>query len=45
MPRGIFLLIHDEIRGPEIICFIYKNFVDLSKELILKLYMSHGNLK
>ncbi|MFW9940732.1 MAG: hypothetical protein ACFFFT_06810 [Candidatus Thorarchaeota archaeon] len=42
MPRGIFLLIHDEIRGPEIKCSYYTNPVNLSKEFISKLYMSHA---
>ncbi len=42
MPRGMFLLIHDEIMGPEIKCSFYKEPVDLSKEFISKLYMSHA---
>ncbi|MFX1329613.1 MAG: hypothetical protein ACFE91_15910 [Promethearchaeota archaeon] len=42
MPRGMFLLIHDEIIGPEIKCSFYKEPVDLSKEFISKLYMSHA---
>ncbi|MFX0029431.1 MAG: hypothetical protein ACFE8B_09490 [Candidatus Hermodarchaeota archaeon] len=42
MPQGMFLLIHDEIRGPEIKCFYYKNPINLSKEFISKLYMSHA---
>ena len=42
MPQGMFLLIHDEIRGPEIKCSFYKNPVNLSKEFISKLYMSHA---
>ncbi|MFW9972380.1 MAG: hypothetical protein ACFFDF_19495 [Candidatus Odinarchaeota archaeon] len=42
MPRGMFLLIHDEIMGPEIKCSYYKNPVNLSKEFISKLYMSHA---
>ncbi|MFX1380585.1 MAG: hypothetical protein ACFFA4_15980 [Promethearchaeota archaeon] len=42
MPEGIFLLIHDEIVGPEIKCAFYKNPVNLSKEFISKLYMSHA---
>ncbi|MFW9902579.1 MAG: hypothetical protein ACFFDY_15030 [Candidatus Thorarchaeota archaeon] len=42
MPQGVFLLIHDEIRGPEIKCSFYKNPVNLSKEFISKLYMSHA---
>ncbi|MHA2184826.1 MAG: hypothetical protein ACXAAI_07475, partial [Promethearchaeota archaeon] len=42
MPRGLFLLIHDEIRGPEIKCSYYKNPVNLNNEFISKLYMSHA---
>ncbi|MFX1454609.1 MAG: hypothetical protein ACFFDB_04480 [Promethearchaeota archaeon] len=42
MPRGMFLLIHDEIRGPEIKCSFFTNPVNLSKEFISKLYMSHA---
>ena len=42
MPQGVFLLIHDEIRGPEIKCSYYKNPVNLNKEFISKLYMSHA---
>lgn len=42
MPQGIFLLIHDEIRGPEIKCSYYINPVNLNKEFISKLYMSHA---
>jgi len=43
MPRGMFLLIHDEIRGPEIKCSFYTNPVNLNKEFISKLYMSHAS--
>ena len=42
MPCGMFLLIHDEIMGPEIKCSFYTNPVDLNKEFISKLYMSHA---
>ncbi|MFX1432127.1 MAG: hypothetical protein ACFFCY_18310 [Promethearchaeota archaeon] len=42
MPQGVFLLIHDEIKGPEIKCSFYKNPVNLNKEFISKLYMSHA---
>jgi len=45
MRRGIFFLIHDEIRGPEIKCSLYKNFVGLSKEFISKLYMFQANFE
>lgn len=38
----MFLLIHDEIRGPEIKCSFYTNPVSLNKEFISKLYMSHA---
>ncbi|MFX0024358.1 MAG: hypothetical protein ACFE9S_18715 [Candidatus Hermodarchaeota archaeon] len=42
MPEGIFLLIHDEICGPEIKCAYYENQVNLNNEFISKLYMSHA---
>jgi hypothetical protein len=42
MPQGMFLLIHDEIIGPEIKCSFYKSSVNLSKEFVSKLYMSHA---
>ncbi|MHA2394452.1 MAG: hypothetical protein ACXAEX_21140 [Promethearchaeota archaeon] len=38
----MFLLIHDEIRGPEIKCSFYENPVNLNNEFISKLYMSHA---
>jgi len=38
----MFFLIHDEIKGPEIKCSYYTNPVNLSKEFISKLYMSHA---
>jgi len=42
MPRGMFLLVHDDIRGPEIKCSFYTKPVNLNKEFISKLYMSHA---
>ena len=42
MPRGIFLVIHDEIMGPQIKCSYYTKPMALSKEFISKLYMSHA---
>ncbi|MFX1278039.1 MAG: hypothetical protein ACFFA3_01385 [Promethearchaeota archaeon] len=42
MPEGMFLLIHDDIKGPEIRCSYYENQVNLQKEFISKLYMSHA---
>jgi len=45
MPRGMFLLMHDEITGPEIKCSFYKNPVSLSKEFVSKLYMSHAGFE
>jgi hypothetical protein len=42
MPQGMFLLIHDEIRGPEIKCSYFTNPVNLNKEFTSKLYMSHA---
>ncbi len=41
MPQGIFLLIHDEITGPEIKCSYFKIAINLPPDLITKLYMSH----
>ena len=38
----MFLLIHDEIRGPEIKCSFFKNPVSLMKEFTSKLYISHA---
>jgi len=42
MPRGMFLLIHDEIMGPEIKCFYFTKPMPLTKEFVSKLYMSHA---
>ena len=38
----MFLLIHDEIRGPEIKCSYFTNPINLNKEFVSKLYMSHA---
>lgn len=38
----MFLLIHDEIYGPEIKCSFYENKVNLNSEFTSKLYMSHA---
>lgn len=38
----MFLLIHDEVKGPEMKSTYYINPVNLSKEFISKLYMSHA---
>jgi len=45
MPKGIFLLIHDEIRGPKIKCSYYSSPISLPQEFISKLYMSHAGFK
>jgi len=45
MPKGIFLLIHDEIRGPKIKCSYYTSPISLPQEFISKLYMSHAGFK
>ena len=42
MPRGMFLVIHDEIMGPKLKCSYYTRPMTLSKEFISKLYMSHA---
>jgi len=45
MPKGIFLLIHDELKGPQIKCSYYKSPIILPHEFISKLYMSHAGFK
>lgn len=45
MPIGMFLVIHDEIMGPEVKCSYFKNQINLSKEFISKLYMSHAGFE
>ncbi|MBY9021071.1 MAG: hypothetical protein KGD67_08430 [Candidatus Lokiarchaeota archaeon] len=45
MPKGIFLIIHDEIRGPKIKCSYYTSPFSLPQEFISKLYMSHAGFK
>ncbi len=42
MPRGIFLIVHDEIKGPIIKYSYFKIPIELSQEFISKLYMSHA---
>ena len=41
MPKGLFFLIHDEIKGPEIKCSYFSEPITLPQEFISKLYMSH----
>jgi hypothetical protein len=45
MPKGIFFLIHDEIKGPEIKCSYFTSQLNLTKEFVSKLYMSHAGLE
>ena len=45
MPKGIFYLIHDEIRGPEIKCSYFTSPITLPQEFISKLYMSHAGFE
>jgi hypothetical protein len=45
MPKGVFLIIHDEIRGPQIKCSYYTSPMSLPQEFISKLYMSHAGFK
>jgi len=45
MPKGIFLLIHDELKGPKIKCSYYTSPISLPQEFISKLYMSHAGFK
>ena len=45
MPKGIFLLIHDELRGPQIKSSYYNSPMSLPQEFVSKLYMSHAGFK
>ena len=45
MPKGIFLLIHDELKGPQIKSSYYTSPMSLPQEFISKLYMSHAGFK
>jgi hypothetical protein len=45
LPKGIFLLTHDEIKGPVIKCSYYTSPISLPQEFISKLYMSHAGFK
>ena len=45
MPRGMFLVIHDELMGPEVKCSYFTEPVNLTKEFISKLYMSHAGFE
>ena len=45
MPNGIFFLIHDEIKGPEIKCSYFTGPITLPQEFISKLYMSHAGFE
>ncbi|NVM55520.1 MAG: hypothetical protein HWN66_17565, partial [Candidatus Helarchaeota archaeon] len=45
MPRGIFLLIKDEIKGPEIKCSYSELPFDLSPQFISNLYRSHAGFE
>lgn len=45
MPLGMFLVIHDEVMGPEVKCSYFNIPINLSKELISKLYMSHAGFE
>ncbi len=42
MPLGIYLLFHDEIRGPAIKCSYFATPLTLPQEFVSKLYMSHA---
>ena len=44
MPKGIFFLVHDEIKGPEIKSSYFTSPLTLPQEFISKLYMSHAGL-
>ncbi|MFW9987650.1 MAG: hypothetical protein ACFFC3_03260 [Candidatus Odinarchaeota archaeon] len=45
MPVGLFLVVHDDIRGPKIKCSYFKNPVELPQDFISKLYMSHAGFE
>ena len=45
MPKGIYLLIHDELKGPEIKCSYFTSQFSLPQEFVSKLYMSHAGFK
>jgi hypothetical protein len=42
MPAGVFLVVHDEIKGPKIKSSYFKDSIELPQEFISKLYMSHA---
>lgn len=42
MPLGVFFVIHDEIKGPEIKGSYFRDSIELPQEFISKLYMSHA---
>jgi hypothetical protein len=42
MPNGMYLLFHDEIKGPAIKCSFFTTALILPQEFISKLYMSHA---
>lgn len=43
MVIGIFLLIHDEIKGPQISNYFFNHAMELSPDLLSKLYMAHAS--
>ncbi len=45
MPKGVFFLIHDEIRGPEVKFSYFTDPIPLPQEFISKLYMSHAGFE
>jgi len=45
MPEGIFLVVHDDIKGPKLRCSYFKDILDLPQEFISKLYMSHAGFE
>ena len=45
MPKGIFFIAHDEIKGPEIKCSYFTSPLTLPQEFISNLYMSHAGLE
>jgi hypothetical protein len=45
MPIGIFVIIHGEITGPVLSAGYYRRKVEISKELISKMYLSHAGFE
>lgn len=42
MPIGLFIITHDEIQGPVLSAGYFRRKIEISKDLITKLYLSHA---